>query len=108
MPVRLMTTLGLLALLLSGCSSTPPNKVEPVTVTITVKLPNGQPGPELTLLLLPTSENQVQGGGRTDAAGKVQSRLTPGKYTIAFDAPPASVPDKYHSNDSANAVQVTE
>lgn len=106
MTIRIAAGLGLFAVLLGGCSSQPPQKAEPVDVTITVTLPNGQPGKDLSLLMLPTSSGQMQGGGRTDASGKVKSKLTAGKYTFAFDNPPASVPAKYHSNNEAHTVEV--
>src|SRR5215207_1512990 len=96
----------LFAALLVGCSSTPPQKAESVQVTVTVTLPNGQPGKDLTLLMLPRSADQVQGVGKTDATGKAQVQLTPGKYTYAFDNTPAAVPTKYHANNEANSVEV--
>ena len=102
-----IAAINLFAALLVGCSSAPPNKAEPVDVTVTVTLPNGQPGKDLTLMMLPTSGDQIQGGGKTDAGGKAQTKLTPGKYTFAFDNAPAAVPKKYHSNDAANAVEVS-
>lgn len=107
MRTRFVAGLGLWAVLLAGCSSTPPNKPEPIEATVTVTLPNGQPGGNLNLLLLPTSADQIQGGGKTDAKGKAKIKLTPGKYTFAFDGPPASVPKKYHNNDAANSLEVT-
>jgi hypothetical protein len=61
----------------------------------------------LSLLVLPTSSEQIQGGGQTDAKGNVKTKLTPGKYTFAFDNAPASVPKKYHTNDAANSIDVT-
>jgi hypothetical protein len=107
MRTRLVASLGLCALLLAGCSSAPPNKPEPIEVTVTVTLPNGQPGRDLQLMMLPTSSEQMQGGGKTDAKGTVKTKITPGKYTYAFDGAPASVPKKYHSNDAANSIDVT-
>jgi hypothetical protein len=107
MRTRLVAGLGLWAVLLAGCSSTPPAKTEPIEATVTVTLPNGQPGGGLALMMLPTSSDQIQGGGKTDAKGKVKTKLTPGKYTFAFDGPPATVPKKYHSNDAANSIDVT-
>jgi uncharacterized protein YgiM (DUF1202 family) len=104
---RIATGVGLFAALLVGCSSPPPQKAEPVNVTVTVTLPNGQPGKDLNLLLLPATSDQLQGGGKTGANGKVQTKLTPGKYTFAFDNAPAEVPKKYHNNDAANTVEVT-
>ena len=91
----------------AGCSSsTPPNKSEPVDVTVTVTLSKGQPGRNLQLMLLPTDSMQMQGGGKTDAAGKLKTKLTPGKYTFAFDGDPAGLPKKYHSNNAAHEVVV--
>ena len=107
MRTRIAAGFGLFAALLVGCSSKPPQKDEPVNVTVTVTLPNGQPGKDLTLLMLPATSDQLQGGGKTDANGKVQTKLTPGKYTFAFDNAPTTVPKKYHNNDAANAVEVT-
>ncbi len=107
MRTRTAAGFGLVAALLVGCSSTPPQKAEPVNVTITVTLPNGQPGKALTLMMLPVSSNQLQGGGTTDANGKVKTKLTPGKYTFAFDNTPAAVPAKYHNNNEAHTVEVT-
>ena len=107
MRTRIAAGFGLFAALLVGCSSTPPQKAEPVTVTVTVTLPNGQPGKDLNLMLLPATSDQLQGGGKTDEKGKVQTKLTPGKYTFAFDNTPAGVPKKYHNNDAANSVEVT-
>lgn len=107
MRTRIAAGFTLFAALLVGCSSAPPLKAESVTVTVTVTLPNGQPGKDLTLLMLPATSDQVQGGGKTDANGKVQTKLTPGKYTFAFDNTPAGVPKKYHNNDAANAVDIT-
>lgn len=98
--------LGLCAALLAGCSSAPPNKPEPVDVTVTVTLPNGQPGGGLNLMLLPTSSEQMQGGGRTDNSGKVKAKAVPGKHTFSFDGAPASVPKKYHTNDASHTVDV--
>lgn len=104
--MRARIAVGLLAALFAGCSSTPPQKAEPIDVTITVTLPNGQPGKDLTLMMLPATADQIQGGGKTDEKGRVQAKLTPGKYTYAFDNTPAGVPKKYHTNDAANAVDV--
>lgn len=106
MRTRIAATVALLVLI-AGCSSTPPQKAEPVDVTVTVTLPNGQPGGGLNLMLLPTSAAQIQGGGKADAAGKVATKLTPGKYTYAFDGDPKAVPAKYHTNNEAHAVEVT-
>lgn len=106
MTIRIAAAFGLFALLIGGCSSQPPKKAEPVDVTITVTLPSGQPGKDLSLLMLPTSSDQMQGGGRTDASGKAKAKLTPGKYTFAFDNPPAAVPAKYHSNNQTHTVEV--
>lgn len=106
MHIRIAAALGLFAALLTGCSSTPPAKPEPVETTVTVTLPNGKPGADLNLLMLPGSTDQNQGGGKTDANGKVKTKLTPGKYTVVFDNAPAAVPKKYHSNDPTNTVDV--
>lgn len=95
-----------LAFALVGCSSTPAQKAAPVEVGVTVTLPNGQPGRDLTVLLLPTSADQLQGVGRTDASGRTRVQLTPGKYTFAFDGDPKAVPAKYHTNCEANGVEV--
>ncbi|AMV26875.1 hypothetical protein VT84_20915 [Gemmata sp. SH-PL17] len=97
------------AAVLTGCSSTPPQKSEPVDVTLVVLLPDGQPGKGLNLLALPTSANQNQGGGRTDAKGQVAAKLNPGKYTFAIEGAPAAlqaVPKKYQQNDLANEFEV--
>lgn len=102
-----LAAVGLVAALFVGCSSTPPQKAAPVDVTVTVTLPNGQPGKDLILMMLPATADQIQGGGKTDATGKVATKLTPGKYTYAFDNTPVGVPVKYHSNNAANAVEVT-
>lgn len=107
MRTRLVAGLGCWAVLLAGCSSTPPAKPEPIEATVTVTMPNGQAGRDLQLMMLPTSSAQIQGGGKTDAKGTVKTKLTPGKYTFAFDTPPASVPKKYHTNDAANSIDVT-
>lgn len=98
--------LMILVLSLVGCGTTPPQKSPPVTVTVTITMPNGQPGKNLTLLMLPETAAQVQGVGKTDSHGKTQVQLTPGKYTFVFESPPNTVPKKYHSNDTANAVSV--
>lgn len=106
MRIRIAAALGLLAALLAGCSSTPPAKPDPVDVTATVTLPNGQPGKDLTLMILPTNADQMQGGGKTDASGKVKTKVPPGKYTVSFDGNPAAVPKKYHTNNEANTIDI--
>lgn len=90
-----------------GCGGeTPTKKPEPIDVTVAVTLPKGQPGKDLLLMVLPTSADQLQGGGKTDTEGKVKTKLTPGKYTYSFENPPASVPQKYHSNNAAHTLEV--
>ena len=106
MRTRTAAAFVLFTALLVGCSSTPPQKATPVEVTVTVTLPNGQPGKDLTLLMLSTSADQMQGIGKTDATGKARVQLTPGKYTFAFDNAPTTVPQKYHTNNEAHAVDV--
>jgi hypothetical protein len=103
--VRIAAT-ALLAALLVGCSSAPPARTEAVDVTVAVTLPNGQPAKDVTLNLFPTSSEQVQTGGKTDASGKVSTKAVPGKYTFGFEGNPASVPKKYHSNDAAHVIEV--
>lgn len=106
MRTRTAAAFVLVTALLVGCSSAPAQKATPVEVTVTVTLPNGQPGRDLTLLLLPTSVDQMQGVGKTDASGKAKAQLTPGKYTFAFDNAPTTVPQKYHTNNAAHSVDV--
>ncbi|MBX9622873.1 MAG: carboxypeptidase-like regulatory domain-containing protein [Gemmataceae bacterium] len=91
--------------LLAGCSSTPPNRPDPVDVSGTVKLPGGQPAPAgLTLNFLPTSSSQAQVPTTLKAGGKFDAKLVPGKYTFAFEG--SGVPAAYLSNDAAHTVEV--
>lgn len=109
MPVRFCALCALVAALAAGCSSAPPAKPEPIDVTLTVTLPGGQPGRDLTVNCFPTEASQMQGGGKTDAGGKVTAKLTPGKYTFAVEGTAAAlkaVPAKYQQNDAAHSFQV--
>lgn len=106
---RATAAFGLAVTLLVGCSMTPPKKPDPVDVTITVSLPNGQPARGVTLNLLPTTTNQMQSGGKTDAAGKVKAKAMPGKHTFSLEGSGSAiqaVPTKYQQNDAANTLDV--
>jgi hypothetical protein len=109
MTARALALFVLVAALLTGCSSAPPPRPEATEVTITVTLPNGQPAKDVTLNVLPTSIDQVQGGGKTDASGKVNTKLVPGKYSFSLEGSAtamAAVPQKYHTNNQANTVEI--
>jgi hypothetical protein len=109
MTIRFASALALATALLVGCSSKPATKSDPVDVTLTVTLPNGQPAKDVTLNVFPTSSNQMQGGGKLDASGKVTTKLLPGKHTFSIEGPPAAmaaVPKKYHSNSEDNSVEI--
>ena len=69
MTTRSASFFGLAAALLIGCSSTPAQKAEPVAVSGTVQLPNGQPAKDVTVNFFPTSASQIQGGTVMKADG---------------------------------------
>lgn len=109
MTARVLAPSALVVALLTGCSSAPPPRAEATEVSITVTLPNGQPARDVTLNVLPTSTEQAQGGGKTDAGGKVTTRLVPGKYTFSLEGPAAAmaaVPQKYLTNNQAHTVDI--
>lgn len=104
---RTFTLLGM-ACLLTGCSSAPPPKAEPVQVTGTVLLPSGQPVRDVSVNFLPTTVDQIQGGSVIKGDGKFTARLIPGRYTYTFEGTGAkSIPTKYLSNDASNTIEVS-
>lgn len=106
MNVRTAALFVLAVALFAGCSSTPPQKQEPVSVSGVVLLPGGQPAQDVTITFYPTSSDQIQGGGAVKD-GKFQATLTPGKYTFVIEGTgQKNVPAKYHSNDAANSVEI--
>lgn len=107
MRTRTLAVVAVALTLFVGCSGSPPAKSDPIEVTVSVTLPKGQPASNLQLMLLPSSSSQLQGGGKTDASGKVKTKLTPGKYTYSFDGNPAAAPKKYHTNSADHSVEVT-
>ena len=107
MTSRKLAMAGLFVALIAGCSSTPPQKAEPVTVSGTVLLPSGQPARDITVNFFPTSSDQIQGGAQIKGDGKFTAKLTPGKYTYGFEGTSVkSIPAKYHSNDANNSFEV--
>ena len=97
------------SLFLVGCGSSGQPRPEPVDVTMNVTLPGGQPASNVTVSVFPTSANQMQGGGKTDAAGKLKARLVPGPHTFAIEGnSPAmkSVPKSYQENNAEHKIDV--
>lgn len=109
MDLKTATALLFLAGLLTGCSSAPPPKADPVAVSGTVTLPSGQPVKGVTLMMFPVTANQGQEQAKLGADGKFNVKLIPGKYTFAFEGPAAelkAVPAKYHQNEAAHSFEV--
>lgn len=103
MSLRITAALALLAGLLAGCSSTPPQKAEPVDVSGTVTLPSGKPATDITVTFLPTSSSQIQAWGKV-TNGKYAVKLTPGKYSYMIESP--TVPKKYQESNAEHALEV--
>jgi hypothetical protein len=92
-----------------GCSSTPPQKAEPVAVSGVVLLPSGQPAKDVTLNVFPTSASQTPAAAQLKADGKFSVKLVPGSYTFAFEGRAAgltAVPKKYHQNEADHKFEV--
>jgi carboxypeptidase family protein len=106
MKLRLTVLTGLSVALLAGCSITPRQKSDPVDVSGTVLLPNGQAAKDVTVQFLPTEADQMQGGASLKD-GKFNVKLTPGKYTYTFEGTNVrAVPSKYHSNQEDHSFEV--
>ena len=108
MLVRLVAILALFVPFVAGCSSAPPAKPQPVAVSGTVTLPNGQPATDVTINFLPTPADQSQGFAKL-ANGKFSAKLNPGKYTYGFEGTAAGlkdIPKKYHSNNAEHSVEI--
>lgn len=108
MMLRTAVVIGCLTLIV-GCSSDPGQKKDPVEVSGTVLLPNGQPAKDVTLNLLATDSMQTPGITQLKDDGKFTLKLVPGKYTVVFEGSQSgmnTIPPRYHHNDMKNAVEV--
>lgn len=99
---------------LSGCSSSPGLRPEPVPIKGTVKLPGGTSPKDLTITFNPTQQDSSIGGSKVGADGTFEVSLIPGKYIPYFQdeanlrvAAYKAVPELYRKPNMQNEISVS-